>query len=180
MMHSTQSGSPSNGLNDLSSHTDHLGYHPTTGSPATDTTPYSNFWTPLNGNNCGNNGLGDMTSRSPSAASSTSLVMQVKAANVSPPSGSPHHATSSPASAAAAAAAAAAASHHMHQQAYSTYHHPSYYPGVDLSYFGGQINQQYTSAAHMSAAAAANQASMFRTSDYDAYSAASVERYQLL
>jgi len=111
--------------------------------------PYNNFWPhATSGATAGGGNIGNDLTRSPS--SSTSLVMQVKASNVSPPGGSPQGTPTSTASAAAAAAAAAAAGHStaMSHQSYPTYHHhnPYYpgYPGMDLAYFGG--SQQYNMA----------------------------------
>ena len=164
---------------DLGHHSDPYGDASNTASPY-----QNNFWAPHNGGgnsgaSGGNGGAGvnikyenstanlDLNRHSP-VTSSTSLVMQVKASNVSPPIGSPHSPTAAAAAqAAAAAAAAAASSHHMSHQSYPTYHHhPNpYYPTVaaDLAYFGGQ---QYNMAAANSAAA------MFRpdtAAAYDAY-----------
>jgi hypothetical protein len=133
-----------------------MAYPSPTITPANDSTSTylgsnggGNFWTPLN------------------REMNSSLVMQVKAENLSPSQ---------------QAIAAAAAAHHS-QQYHHHHHHPSYganpyYPGMDLAYFGGQsLNHQY--ASHMSSTA-----SMFRSAaaagmpdPYDAYSA---ERYQLL
>ena len=123
--------------------------------------PYNNFWPhATSGAATGGGNIGNDLTRSPS--SSTSLVMQVKASNVSPPGGSPQGTPTSTASAAAAAAAAAAGhSTAMSHQSYPTYHHhnPYYpgYPGMDLAYFGG--SQQYNMA---------NSAFMGRPDLYDA------------
>ena len=111
-----------------------------------------------------------------SPSSATSLNLQVKAANVSPPGGSPQSLGVPHTSASAAAAAAAAAASHTtaamtHQSYHPTYHHNPYYPGMDFAYLGGQ---QFNMA---------NSAAMYARSDaYDAYQQATSEagRYQLL
>ena len=166
---------------------DLVGHHTDPYGDASNTasSPYQNhFWTPQNngtgGGGAGNSGGGgvnikyengsnlDLNNRhSPVTSSQTSLVMQVKASNVSPPMGSPHSPApmGSAQATAAAAAAAAAASHPMAvHQSYPTYHHhPNpYYPTMnpaDLAYFGGQ---QYNMATNSAAA-------MFRSDAYDAY-----------
>ena len=129
--------------------------------------PYNNFW--------GAAAAGSMGVGSPSSA--TSLNLQVKAANVSPPGGSPQGLGVPPTSASAAAAAAAAAASHTtaamtHQSYHPTYHHNPYYPGaMDFAYLGGQQFNMVNSAA------------MYARSDaYDAYQQATSEacRYQPL
>ena len=160
------------------------GHHTDPYGDASNTTgsPYQNhFWTPQNNGTGGGGATGngggvnikyengvsnlDLNNRhSPVTSSQTSLVMQVKASNVSPPMGSPHSPAPMGSAQAAAAAAAAAASHPMAvHQSYPTYHHhPNpYYPvnPADLAYFGGQ---QYNMATNSAAA-------MFRSDAYDAY-----------
>lgn len=133
-----------------------MAYPSPTITPANDSTSAylsgnsgNNFWTPLN------------------REMNNSLVMQVKAENLSPSQ---------------QAIAAAAAAHHSQQYAAHHHHHPPtyssnpYYPGMDLAYFGGQsLNHQY--ASHMSSTASMFRSAAGMADPYDAYSA---DRYQLL
>lgn len=154
----------SSSLNDLQNDQKYDPYGDTNSS-----SPYNQFWTPQ---------TMDLNNHRQHSPNSTSLVMQVKASNVSPPVGSPSAAGSS---ISAISAATTLSSHPMSaaHQSYPTYHHHNpYYPGMtaaDLAYFGGQ---QYNMA---------NQ--MFRphsSTDYDqAYQQAAQQseahgRYQLL
>ncbi len=109
------------------------------------------FWTPLNRD----------------VGSASSLVMQVKAENLS---------TSQQVASLAAVAAHHSAPHH-HYHHHSSYGANPYYPGMDLSYFGGQsLNHQY--ASHMSSTASMFRSAAGMAEPYDAYTAA--DRYQLL
>lgn len=175
LMQPINSSSLNSSHDSLGPHPGSLGSHDPYGDHQTPS-PYNNFWAGGSVAISGSGLANDLhSSRSPSSA--TSLNLQVKAANVSPPGGSPQGLGTPTSAASAAAASAALVAGHptaMSHQSYPPYHHQNpYYPTMDsLAYFGG--HHQYNMA---------NSAAMFahRQDAYDAYQhAASEGRYQIL